>query len=83
MERLGLLVGRTAVTEIRGMGLMIGIQLNREAARDVVLQCLDRGVIVNDVTPSTVRLLPPLVLKEEEAMEGVEVLADVLAGLKD
>jgi len=51
-------------------------------ARQVVLKCLERGVLVNDVGPSTVRLLPPLILTEQEALEGAAVLADVITGLE-
>ncbi len=81
-ERLDSLVELPAVTEVRGRGLMLAVQLDRDAAREVVLECMERGVLVNDVSPSAVRLLPPLVLTEDEALEGAEVIAGVLAGLK-
>jgi acetylornithine/N-succinyldiaminopimelate aminotransferase len=83
MERLKDLMSLDIVTEIRGRGLMLAIELDRPVARDVVLSCLEHGVIVNDVGPSTVRMLPPLILNEEEALHGATVLSDVLAGLKD
>ena len=82
MERLRLLTEDIPmVTEVRGRGLMIAVQLDRDVSRDAVLGCLERGVLVNNVTPSAVRLLPPLIVEEEEAVEGVGVLADVLRGL--
>lgn len=82
MERLKQLLELPVVTGVRGRGLMLAVQLDRDAAREVVLGCLDRGVVVNDVGPSTVRMLPPLVLSEEEAIHGATVLAEVLAGLE-
>ena len=70
-----------AVKEVRGRGLMLAIQLDGDKAREAVLGCLERGVLTNDVTPSAVRILPPLIIDEEEALGGLEVLEGVLSGL--
>lgn len=70
-----------AVKEVRGRGLMLAVELEGKKARKVVLDCLERGVLTNDVTPSAVRILPPLIIKEEEALEGLQVLEGVLSGL--
>lgn len=59
------LEGRSVFKEIRGKGLMIGIELD-EAERFRQF-ALERGFIVNVTHGNTVRLLPPLVLSEEEA----------------
>ncbi|MCJ7745029.1 MAG: aspartate aminotransferase family protein [Actinobacteria bacterium] len=81
-ERLEAMVDRIpAVTEVRGRGLMLAIQLDGEKASEAVLGCLERGVLTNDVTPSAVRILPPLIINEEEALEGLRVLEGVLSGL--
>lgn len=80
-ERLEEMAGLPGVSGVRGRGLMLAVQLERNLAREVVLGCLERGVLVNDVSPSAVRLLPPLVLGEEEALEGARVISDVVAGL--
>lgn len=69
------------VIDVRGKGLLIGIQLSGPVSREVVEECLDRGVVVNAVTPDTVRLIPPLILEKESAMEGIEVLVGVLRQL--
>jgi len=71
------------VREVRGRGLMLAIQFDEDCARKVVLDCLERGVLVNDVTPDAVRLLPPLVISEEDALAGAGILEEVLTGLKD
>ena len=81
-ERLESMLELPMVSEVRGLGLMLAVQLEQEVARQVVLKCLERGVLVNDVGPSTVRLLPPLILTEQEALEGAAVLADVITGLE-
>jgi acetylornithine/succinyldiaminopimelate/putrescine aminotransferase len=81
-ERLEAMVDRVpAVTEVRGRGLMLAVQLDGEKAREAVLGCLEQGVLTNDVTPSAVRILPPLIINEEEALGGLQVLEGVLSGL--
>jgi predicted acetylornithine/succinylornithine family transaminase len=67
------------VTGVRGKGLMWAVQLGREAAQDVVLRCLERGLIANAVRPDAVRILPPLTVSREELDEGLAILEGVLA----
>ncbi len=54
------------VREIRGMGLMIGIELDREC-RDLSARALQEGMLLNVAAGRVVRLLPPLILTDEEA----------------
>lgn len=58
----------THIHEIRGRGLMLGIQLQRDCT-ELVEQALDAGLLINVAAGNTVRLLPPLVIKEQEALE--------------
>jgi acetylornithine/N-succinyldiaminopimelate aminotransferase len=82
MARLESMVGKVPiVTGVRGRGLMLAVQLDRDAARDVVVKCLEQGVIFNDVSPSAVRMLPALILTEEEAMAAADTLEQALAGI--
>jgi len=67
------------VTSVRGAGLLWALQLSREAGEQVVLRCLERGLIVNNVRPDAVRLCPPLIVSREELDEGLAVLEEVLA----
>lgn len=62
------------VTEVRGAGLMIGFDLAKPIAREVVHTALQEGVVVNATGENTIRLLPPLNLKHEEADEGLHRL---------
>jgi acetylornithine aminotransferase len=66
-----------AVVEVRGMGLMIGVELDRPCG-DLVRQALDAGLLINVTQERVVRLLPPLVLSAAEADEIVERLAAVI-----
>jgi acetylornithine/N-succinyldiaminopimelate aminotransferase len=78
-ERLQAMAGGLPmVSEVRGRGLMLAVQLDRDVARVVVTRCLDKGVVFNDVSPSAVRMLPALILTEEEAMDAADVLEQVL-----
>jgi acetylornithine aminotransferase/acetylornithine/N-succinyldiaminopimelate aminotransferase len=58
------------VKEIRGAGLMWGLELTRDAG-PVVPAGLERGVVVNRTAETVVRLLPPLVITESEADEAL------------
>lgn len=54
------------IAEVRGRGLMIGIGLNRDVARDVAAAALDEGLIVNAIGDRTLRLVPPLIITRDE-----------------
>ncbi|MCI0850382.1 MAG: aminotransferase class III-fold pyridoxal phosphate-dependent enzyme, partial [Chloroflexi bacterium] len=71
-DRLGL------VTGARGKGLMWAVALGQEAAAEVAAGCLKRGLIVNNVRPDAVRLLPPLTVTREELDEGLDILEQAL-----
>lgn len=70
------LAGVQGVKDIRGRGLMVGIELSKPCA-DLVSMARDKGLIINVTRDNVVRLLPPLVIKKEEA----EMLAMELAPL--
>ena len=55
------------VTEVRGEGLLIGLDLTSDASADVTAAALRRGFIINNPTPRRIRLAPPLVLTDDDA----------------
>ena len=65
------------VREVRGMGSMIGIELDRPCA-ELVLQGLNAGLVFNVTADNVIRLLPPLVMSEAEAREVVSRLLPVM-----
>jgi len=67
-----------AATEVRGVGLLVGIQLAGEFSREIVDACRDRGLLVNNVKPDTIRLSPPLIVTAGEIDRAVAIVADVL-----
>ena len=68
---------RAIVKEVRGQGLIWGLDLNRDAAT-VVPAALARRVVVNRTAETVVRLLPPLVITEAEAEAALDRLAGAL-----
>ena len=81
-ERLNAMAARrTIIKEVRGQGLMWGIELTRDAAA-VVPAGLERGVIVNRTAETVVRLLPPLVITEQDADDALNRLEAALAAVE-
>jgi acetylornithine/N-succinyldiaminopimelate aminotransferase len=69
------------VRQVRGAGLMWGLELTRDAS-PVVPAALSRGVIVNRTAETVVRLLPPLVITAEEIDEGLSGLEAALGAVE-
>jgi acetylornithine aminotransferase len=65
------------LTEVRGMGLMIGIELG-QACGELVRQALEAGLVINVTADNVIRLLPPLVMTEAEGRMVVERLAPLI-----
>ena len=74
------LAGLAGVAEIRGMGLMLGLQLERPCA-ELVKAALESGLVINVTADSVVRMLPPLVMSEAEGALVVERLAPLVKAL--
>jgi len=78
-ERLGALAARSPrVREVRGRGLMWGIELTEPAA-PFVTAARERALLVVTAGPNVLRLIPPLVITLEELERGVAILEEVLA----
>jgi len=84
-ERLrAALLALPAVTDVRGLGLLVAAELDTASlgrdAKAVAAELLDHGLVVNAVTPSALRLAPPLTVSDAEIDEAVATIGDVLAG---
>jgi acetylornithine aminotransferase len=71
------LEGVAGVKEVRGMGLMIGVELDRPCG-ELVRNALDAGLVINVTVEKVVRLLPPLILGEAEARQVVSILVPLI-----
>jgi len=69
--------GVAGVVDIRGQGLMIGIELDRPCG-ELVGRALDAGLLINVTAGSVVRLLPPLTFTEDDAAHLVDRLAPLV-----
>ena len=79
-----------SVGEVRGKGLMLGIELVRdrltkepvpkEVAQALYQECLRRGLVAMTYSP-TIRINPPLVISEDTALEGLSLLEEALAAI--
>lgn len=67
-----------SITEVRGRGLMIAAELTAPVAQQVAAACLERGIVLNAIGDSTLRLLPPLVCSDNETAILVDTLHAVL-----
>ncbi len=66
------------ISEIRGKGLMVGIEFSEEIARDVFNKLFNRKVLTGVVGTKILRILPPLVVNEKEIDAFISVLGDIL-----
>jgi acetylornithine aminotransferase len=71
------LAGVAGVTEVRGRGLMLGVELNRPCG-EIVARALDAGLVLNVTADNVVRLLPALIMSESEGREVVERLVPLV-----
>ncbi len=71
------LSGNNLVKDIRGKGLMIGIELNNPCA-ELVDTARARGVLINVAAGNVVRLLPPLIINKEQARQILETVTTII-----
>ena len=79
-----LLAALPGVTAVRGLGLLLAAELDPDVldgrtGADVARACLDAGLVVNGITPTALRLAPPLTVTDDELVEGVAILGAVLS----
>lgn len=66
------------IKEVRGKGLMIGIEFNVEKAKEINKKCFEKGYLVGNAGNSILRILPPLIVNREDIDGMVYVLDEVL-----
>jgi acetylornithine/N-succinyldiaminopimelate aminotransferase len=69
------------VKDVRGKGLMIGIELEMDGA-NIVTQARDKGLLVNCTADKVIRLLPPITVKLSEIKAGVKILDEIFAEIQ-
>jgi acetylornithine/succinyldiaminopimelate/putrescine aminotransferase len=67
----------SVIHEVRGKGLIIGMELTIPGA-EIVNKCLEQGVLINCVQNNVLRFLPPLIVTNDEVDRVVALLDEVL-----
>jgi acetylornithine/succinyldiaminopimelate/putrescine aminotransferase len=75
------LVADGLAVDARGRGLMCAIDLPLPRAADLVADLLEAGYLANNISPRTVRFLPPLVIEDEDLDGLVAALREALGGV--
>ncbi|HVD37040.1 MAG TPA: aminotransferase class III-fold pyridoxal phosphate-dependent enzyme, partial [Nitrososphaeraceae archaeon] len=77
LRGLGELVGSGDVIDVRGIGLMIGIELNQKSTRDRIVRILFKnGLLVLPAGKRSIRIMPPLIITADEIDNGLSILHD-------
>jgi 4-aminobutyrate aminotransferase-like enzyme len=70
------------IADVRGRGLLIAIEFNKDIAEAVMYGCLAKGFMINHLKANTLRVIPPLIITKAEADEGIRKLDEVLTEMK-
>jgi acetylornithine/succinyldiaminopimelate/putrescine aminotransferase len=67
------------IIDVRGRGLLVAVQFNREISDSIVRTCLERGLLLNPLKPNAIRFIPPLNITNNDVDEAIGILEPVLA----
>jgi 4-aminobutyrate aminotransferase len=72
-------VGINGLIDARGIGLMIGLEFDTKMTRDVIVNRLfKKGLLVLPAGMKSIRIMPPLIINEEEAAKGISLINDTI-----
>lgn len=69
------------IVDVRGRGLLLALEFNKELGQAALMACLENGLLVNKVKPNALRFMPPLIITNKEVDEALAVLDKALAGI--
>jgi predicted acetylornithine/succinylornithine family transaminase len=69
------------ITDVRGRGLLLAVEFNSEIGQQILISCIERGLLVNKVKANAIRLMPPLIIGKKEVDEAVGILDKVFSGI--
>lgn len=73
---------RDDIIDVRGLGLMAAIEMNRSDAAGIGKECLKNGLILNPIGGSIIRFLPPLIAQKSDVDEAIRILSEALESSK-
>jgi predicted acetylornithine/succinylornithine family transaminase len=71
------------ITDVRGCGLLLAVEFDANIAQDVLMNCLDNSLLINRLKPNAIRLIPPLIIGNEEVDEAMNILDNALSTAAD
>ena len=79
LNKLEVLKGKFSfITGVRGQGLILGAELDRDGA-GIAATCLDEGLLINCAAGKVLRFIPPLIVTKDEIDHGMDILEKILA----
>jgi 4-aminobutyrate aminotransferase len=82
-ELAGVAERHASVREVRGLGMMIGVEFESDTMADAVeIACFKRGLLVLRAGEATVRIAPPLVLTDDQAGAGLRIFEDAVGDVE-
>jgi acetylornithine/succinyldiaminopimelate/putrescine aminotransferase len=70
-------LGDDRITEVRGIGLILGMEFNTEV-KELINLCMDKGLLLLSAGPKTIRFVPPLTINTTEINQGVAIIREAL-----
>jgi 4-aminobutyrate aminotransferase-like enzyme len=70
------------ITDVRGRGLLAAVEFNKDMSQSIMAACVENGMMVNNVKPNAVRIMPPLTISNKEIDEALRIFDKVFAGVK-
>ena len=67
------------ITEVRGRGLLLAMEFDSKISQDVVMNCLENGLLVNRLKPTAIRMIPPLIITNKDVDEAIGILDKALS----
>lgn len=68
----------SVIKEVRGIGLMIGVELNK-SGKDIAAYCLRKGLIINCTQETVLRILPPLIITKKDVDAAVKIIDEAIS----
>ncbi len=65
------------VKEIRGKGLLVGVEFNKDIANDIKHNAADEGLLLTVIKPNVIRMVPPLIATKEDVDKATDILVKV------
>jgi acetylornithine/N-succinyldiaminopimelate aminotransferase len=69
------------ITDVRGRGLLVAVQFENDIAAPLVMDCLKKGLLVNQLKTNAIRFMPPLIIGNGDVDEALGILDAVLSGV--